>query len=288
MSRSFHSRTQADSVLSTFTAGDGGNVAVQYWPVPEGAPRKGMVVLVHGLGEHAGRHERMAQRLVEWGYAVLGYDQVGHGESEGVRGCLPTTLRLIDDLDDIAASARNRIKPGEKLIVLGHSMGGLVAACWVLLRQPRIDGLVLSSPALRTSLGPLQRLMLALLPRIVPNFRVGTGLRPEGLSHDPEVVEAYKADPLVHDRVSARLARFIAEAGPRVLARAKRWQVPTLLVYSGRDAIVNPQGSRFFAQQAPAGIVEAHAFDDLFHEVFNELDAEPVYGVLKDWLERLA
>lgn len=279
-------RTHADSVLSTFTAGDGGNLALQYWPVPEGATRRGIVVLVHGLGEHAGRYDRLAQRLVDWGYSAIGYDQVGHGDSEGVRGCLPSTRRLIDDLDDIVASARNRLKPGERLIVLGHSMGGLVAASWVLLQQPRIDGLVLSSPALRTDLGPLQRLMLAALPRVAPNFRVGNGVRPEGLSHDPEVVQAYQADPLVHDRVSARLARFIVEAGPRVLARARHWKVPTLLVYAGRDAVVNPKGSQAFAAQAPAALVEAHAFDDLFHEVFNELDAEPVYAALRDWLDR--
>lgn len=281
-------RTHADSVLSTFTAGDGGNLALQYWPVLEGATRRGIVVLVHGLGEHAGRYERLAQRLVDWGYATIGYDQVGHGESEGVRGCLPTTMRLIDDLDDIVASARNRLKPGERLIVLGHSMGGLVAACWVLLRPSHIDGLVLSSPALRTDLGPLQRLMLAVLPRLAPNFRVGNGVRPEGLSHDPEVVQAYRDDPLVHDRLSARLARFIVEAGPRVLARARHWRVPTLLVYSGRDVIVNPQGSQAFAAQAPTGLVEAHAFNDLFHEVFNEAEAEPVYAVLRAWLERRA
>ncbi len=279
-------RAPADSVLSTFTAGDGGNLALQYWPVPEGATRRGIVVLVHGLGEHAGRYERLAQRLVAWGYSVIGYDQVGHGESEGVRGCLPTTLRLIDDLDDVVASARHRLKAGGRLVVVGHSMGGLVAACWVLLRPSRIDGLVLSSPALRTDLGPLQRLMLAVLPRVAPNFRVGNGVRPEGLSHDPDVVEAYKADPLVHDRLSARLARFIVEAGPRVLARARQWKVPTLLLYSGRDVVVNPKGSQAFAAQAPAGMVEAHAFDDLFHEVFNELDAEPVYEALRGWLER--
>ncbi len=279
-------RAHADSVLSTFTAGDGGNLALQYWPVPDGSTRRGLVVLVHGLGEHAGRHERLAQRLVDWGYSVIGYDQVGHGESEGVRGCLPTPMRLIDDLDDIVASARNRLKPGERLIVLGHSMGGLVAACWALLRPSRFDGLVLSSPALRTDLGPLQRLMLAVLPRVAPNFRVGNGVRPEGLSHDSQVVEAYKADPLVHDRLSARLARFIVLAGPRVLARARHWTVPTLLLYSGRDIVVDPKGSEDFAAEAPASVVEAHAFDDLFHEVFNEVEAEPVYEALRQRLGR--
>ncbi len=277
---------QSDSVLSTFTAGDGGNLALQYWPVPEGATRRGIVVLVHGLGEHAGRYDRLAQRLVEWGYSAIGYDQVGHGDSEGVRGCLPTTLRLVDDLDDVVGSVRNRLKPGERLIVLGHSMGGLVAACWVLLRPSRIDGLVLSSPALRTDLGPVKRLLLAVLPHVAPNLRLGNSVRPEALSHDPEVVQAYKADPLVHDRISARLARFIVEGGARVLSRARHWAVPTLLLYSGSDAVVNAKGSQAFAAQAPDGVVEAHAFDDMFHEVFNELDAEPAYEALKDWLDR--
>ena len=278
----------ADSLLSTFTAGDGGNLALQYWPVPEGTPRKGIVVMVHGLGEHAGRYDRLAQRLVDWGYSAIGYDQVGHGESEGVRGGLPSTLRLVEDLDDVVASARNRLRPGERLIVLGHSMGGVVAGCWVLLRPAQINGLVLSSPALRTDLGPLQRLMLAVLPGLAPNFRMGNSVRPEGLSHDPEVVHAYKADPLVHDRVSARLARFIVEGGARVLSRAGNWSVPTLLLYSGRDPVVDPSGSRAFAARAPEGVVEAHAFDDMLHEIFNELDAEPAYAALKDWLERRA
>ncbi len=276
----------ADSVLSTFTAGDGDNLALQHWPVPEGTRRRGIVVLVHGLGEHAGRYERLAQRLTWWGYAVVGYDQCGHGESSGARGCVPTTLRLIDDLADVVESTHRRLRAGEKLFVLGHSLGGLVACCYVILRQPPIDGLVLSSPALRVRPSPWQRLLLAVLPRLAPNFTVSNGLRPEGLSHDPDVVEAYEADPLVHDRVSARLARFLVEAGPRVLARARHWRMPTLLLWGGSDPVVDPRGSLAFSRAAPAEVVTAHAFEDLYHEVFNELEAEPVYAALRGWLDQ--
>ncbi len=152
--------TTTDSVLSTFTAADGDNLAVQYWPAAEDRPRRGVVVVVHGLGEHAGRHDRLAQRLAEWGFAVIGHDQCGHGDSAGTRGCLPSTTRLIDDLADVVDSARHRLKDGEKLFVLGHSMGGLVAACFVLLRRPAIDGLILSSPALRTDLSATQKVLL--------------------------------------------------------------------------------------------------------------------------------
>lgn len=279
---------QADSALSTFTAGDGDNLALQHWPAAEGVPPRGTVVLVHGLGEHAGRHERLAQHLSAWGFAVVGHDQCGHGESSGARGCVPTTLRLIDDLADVVDSARHRLPPGGKLFVLGHSLGGLVACCYVILRQPAIDGLVLSSPALRVTPGPLQRLLLALVPRFAPNLTMRNGVQPEGLSHDPEVVAAYRADPRVHDRISARLARFLVDAGPRVLTRARHWRLPTLLLWGGSDPVVDPQGSADFAAAAPPEVVTARVFPGLFHEVFNELEAEPVYEALRTWLDARA
>ena len=277
--------SHTDSTLSTFTAGDGDNLAVQYWPVPAGTPRRGVVVLVHGLGEHAGRYERVAQRLTGWGFSVHGYDQCGHGDSGGVRGRLPNTMRLIEDLHDIVESAQRRVAPGESLILLGHSMGALVASCLVLLRDVKVDGLVLSSPAFRPYLTPLQKFLLSVLPRMAPNLTLRSRLLPEALSHDPEVVEAYKRDPLVHDRISGRLAYFITEAGPRVLARARKWKIPTLLLYGGEDCIARPQASREFAQNAPPGVVTAHCFEHFYHEVFNELEPEPAYAALRDWLD---
>ncbi|MBL0421252.1 lysophospholipase [Ramlibacter sp. AW1] len=278
--------SHSDSTLSTFTAADGDNLAVQYWPPQLGVPRRGVVVLVHGLGEHAGRYERLAQTLTSWGFAVHGYDQCGHGDSGGVRGRLPNTMRLIEDLYDIVDSASRRVAPGESLIVLGHSVGALVACCLVLLRDVPVDGLVLSSPAFKPYLTPLQKMFLSVLPRFAPNLTVRSPVLPEALSHDPEVVEAYRADPLVHDRISGRLAHFITEAGPRVLARAGRWKVPTLLLYGGEDCVVKPQACRQFAESAPPGLVTAHDFPHHYHEVFNELESEPVYAALRDWVEQ--
>lgn len=278
-------RSQSTSTLSTFTASDGDNLAIQDWPVPDGVALRGVVVLVHGLGEHAGRYEHVAQKLNAWGFAVRGYDQCGHGDSGGDRGSLPSTKRLIEDLSDVVESTRARTPDGVPLILLGHSMGGLVAAYFVTVRRRPVDALVLSSPALNPGLNRFQQFLLATLPRVVPNLRVGNGLDPRFISHDPAVVAAYRADPRVHDRVSARLARFIAEAGPRVVARASQWEVPTLLMYAGQDRLVNPQGSRDFAAAAPASVVSAHCFEDLYHEIFNEREAQPVFDCLRHWLD---
>ena len=279
--------TLSDPSLSTFTAGDGDNLAVRDWPLPEDQPLRGVVVLVHGLGEHGGRYAHVAVRLNSWGFAVRAYDQYGHGESGGVRGALPAMKRLIDDLADIVESTRSRMPDGLPLIVLGHSMGGLVAGCFAALRVRPIQGLVLSSPALDPGLNALQKLLVSVLPRIAPNLTVGNGLKPQFISHDPEVVRAYLADPGVHDRISARLARFIADGGPMVVGRAAKWKLPTLLMYAGDDRLVNPRGSRDFAAAAPPEVVTARCFEGLYHEIFNEpaAMAEPVFAQLKDWLD---
>ena len=105
------------AILSPFTASDGENIALRDWPLPHGAALRGVVVLVHGLGEHAGRYEALASRLNAWGYAVRGYDQYGHGESSGARGNLPAPMRLIEDLADVLESTRLRFGTGAPLIV---------------------------------------------------------------------------------------------------------------------------------------------------------------------------
>ncbi len=275
----------AVSVLSPFVASDGENLAIQDWPQYHGDRLRGVVLLVHGLGEHAGRYETLASQLNDWGFAVRGYDQYGHGESGGSRGGLPSDTRLLDDLADIVDSTRTRMQPDTPLILLGHSLGGLVAARFVSLALRPVEALVLSSPALDPGLNAVQKLLLAVLPKIAPNLRVGNGLDASLISHDPAVVAAYLADPLVHDRISGRLARFIADAGPATVALASQWQVPTLLLYAGADKLVNPAGSRTFVAQAPQQVVTARCFEALRHEIFNELQPEPVFAALREWLD---
>jgi len=276
----------ADTTLSTFVASDGDNVVIQDWPLEAGVRVRGVVILVHGLGEHAGRYDHVARQLNAWGFAVRGYDQCGHGESGGAPGSLPTDTRLLDDLADIVDSTRARMDKGTPLIVLGHSMGGLVAGRFVSLGIRPVDGLVMSSPALNPGLSAFQKLLIAVLPKLFPNLRVGNGVNAHFISHDPAVVAAYLSDKLVHDRISARLARFIATAGPATVAWASSWTVPTLLMYAGDDRLVAPQGSHDFAAAAPTAVVTTHCFEGLYHEIFNELDATPVFAALSKWLDQ--
>ena len=88
----------------------------------------------------------------------------------------------------------------------------------------------------------------------------------------------------MHDRISVRLARFIAHAGPATLAQALRWAVPTLLLFAGEDRLVDPAGSRAFARAAPPSLLTAQEFPRHFHELFNETEREPVFEALRAWL----
>lgn len=262
----------------------GETLALRRLPAP--GPARAVVVVVHGLGEHAGRYHGLAEYLHEWGFAVWAHDHYGHGESSGPRGGLPSELRLVDDLALVIDDAR-RENPGLPLVLLGHSLGGLVAASLVARGLRQVDALVLSSPGLDPGLSGFQKMLLAVLPRIAPGLRVGNGLDDNFLSHDPAVVQAYRDDPLTHDRIGGRLARFLAYEGQTVLQQATDWPVPTLLLYAGDDRLVRSAASRAFASAAaPGGKVEAHCFDSLYHEIFNELEAEPVFEALQRWLNR--
>jgi alpha-beta hydrolase superfamily lysophospholipase len=254
---------------------------------PAGQAARATVLIVHGLGEHMGRYAALAQALNGWGYAVRAYDQYGHGASQGPRGGLPTATRLLDDLALVVDQTRAGMAAGQPLLLLGHSMGGLVAARFVALQRRPLEGLVLSSPALDPGLNPVQKLLVAVLPALLPNLRVGNGLDARLISHDPAVVAAYQSDPLVHDRIAARLARFIADDSAAVRAAASGWVLPTLLLYAGADRLVNPAGSRAFAAAAPPAVLSSQCFEPLSHEIFNE--AEPgrsqVLAALRAWLD---
>lgn len=268
-------------------ADDGTALWLRRWPQ---ANARGRVVIVHGLGEHGGRYAWLAQALNTLGWAVFAHDLRGHGRSAGSRGRLRRTDDPLRDLAVVLDVAR--AEGGGPLLLLGHSLGGAIAARFVaegLAPDPAawhrpVDALVLSSPALDPGLNAAQKLLLALLGPLAPNLAVHNGLKHEWISRDADVVRAYRDDPLVHDRVSARLVRCLLDAGATVLQHAPRWRVPTLLLYAGSDRCVAPRGSAAFAAAAPAAVVTTQAFAPLYHEIFNEPERDAVFGVLRDWL----
>lgn len=263
---------------------DGQALFLRDWPC---APVRDAVLIVHGLGEHSGRYQRLAQWFNQRGYAVRSYDQRGHGNSPGRRGALRHGDDLLADLAVVYADYANALPRAP--LLLGHSMGGLVALRAVLDGAIAPPAMVLSSPALRSWESPRMIKLAALLSRVAPNLPLRNGLDASKLSHVTQVAADYLADPLRHAWITPRLAHFIFADGAACLADAARLAVPTLLLVADGDELVDPAGSRAFARAAAAsGQLTTRFFASLYHELFNE--AEPgrsqVLMQLHDWLGR--
>ncbi len=258
------------------------NLAFYAWPQAPETPRA-TVLLVHGLGEHMGRYGHVASALQAAGYAVFGYDHHGHGLSSGVRGNLTHPQQLVEDLAFVLEHVRS-LTPSP-IIVLGHSMGGLVAASAVAHGIPHIDSLVMSSPALGAQTNLVQKILLASLPKLFPHLRVDNGVKTAWVARDAQVVRAYQQDPLVHRQIAAGLAAWILKEGAKTILQAHAWQTPTLLLYAGQDQLVLPQASAEFARLAPSGVVQSHCFNVMYHEIFNDPEKASVIAKLLAWLD---
>ncbi len=243
------------------------------------------VLLVHGLGEHSGRYQALAEWFWHRGYAVQAYDQRGHGRSEGARGGLPRPDDLLRDLALVyAAFAETQPTPP---LLLGHSMGGLVCVRAVLDQRVAVPGLILSAPALRSRVGPALQWLASVLGRLAPGLPMGQDLPRALLSHEPSVAPAVRADAHCHARITPALADFIFKAGAACRADAGQLAVPTLLLLAGDDHLVDTSGSLDFARAAPEGLLRTQLFASAYHELFNEIASirEPVLAALSDWLD---
>ncbi len=280
---------------ATVRTRDGLDLVTQHWPLAAGQGSHGVAVIVHGLGEHCLRYAHVAAYLNEHGWAAVGYDHRGHGRSPGPRGGLKQGDDFLHDLAKVVDATRAAY-PGQRLIIVGHSLGGAIAGRFVAaLAQPTetapwsrpVDALVLSSPALDVPISAIQKGLLATVGKLTPDVPVGNGLKPEWVCNNPATVKAYIADPLVHDRITGRLTMFILAAGENVRARAPQWTVPTLIMWGGQDRCVKPEGSVAFATTAPSSLVSSQPFPTLSHEIFNEVEQAEVLGVMGDWLGRV-
>jgi acylglycerol lipase len=265
-----------------------GDVALfmQSWRPDDGAQVRGTVVIAHGLGEHSDRYGHVAGRLADEGFAVYAGDHRGHGRSQGPRALIRTTA-VVADLNQLVIRAATA-QPDGPLFLLGHSLGGMIAVIYALAHGGRLDGLVLSGPLAAVDASPVLagtgRLLSAVAPR-APTI----ALDPELVSRDPEVVAAYRADPLVHHgRIPARTVAQITTTVSAFPDTVTAITIPTLILYGTADGLCPPRGSVMLAERIGADDMTVRAYEGLFHEVFNEPERETVISDLVAWLDQRA
>ncbi|MPQ96401.1 alpha/beta fold hydrolase [Modestobacter sp. I12A-02628] len=255
----------------------------QSWTVPQPV---GVVVLVHGVHEHGGRYRHVAERLARSGYASYAADHPGHGRSAGARGDIGSMAAAVAGIEETVQLAGRR-HPDVPVFVYGHSLGGLVSVQYLTgSPDPRVRGAVLSAPALDTSAAtPLQRRVGPALSRLLP--RVGVvQLEAEAVSRDPEVVRAYRTDPLNHmGRLRARTGTEIMIAAAAAPERLRSLTMPLLVLHGSADRLMPTAASEVVRDAAGSAEVTLLVYEGLYHEPHNEPEQERVLDDVVAWLD---
>ena len=262
---------------------DGTKLAYRAWPT---AAAQATFAVVHGLGEHSGRYARFAEGMARHGMSTYALDLRGHGESEGQRGHVDSWSQWTDDVSAFVSHVEHLV--GAEVVPLGHSFGGAALLSTVLAgKLPNSKRFAVSSPALKLRLqAPAWKAAIApYASKIVPRLAMDNEVDAAAVSRIPEVVAAYRNDPLVHSRISSRMYTEWQNATVDILGRAGQIKIPFLILAGTADPLIDPEGSRRLHELAPS-LSELHMLEGRYHEPFNDLGSDEVFQLVADWMQR--
>jgi alpha-beta hydrolase superfamily lysophospholipase len=252
-----------------------GRIAVREWSAAE--PRV-LVLIAHGYGEHIGRYDHVARALVEHGAVVVGPDHLGHGRSEGERVLIEDVDDLVSDLHGVAIRAQE-LHPGLPVVLIGHSMGGIVATLYAQRHGSELAALVLSGPVIGGNPGFQALLGMDPLPEVPVD--------PSILSRDPSVGEAYMADPLVyHGGFKRETLQALFGAVDAIAAGPGLGDLPTLWMHGELDALAPLDVTRPAIERIRGTQLEERVYEGARHEIFNEINKDDVIAEVTSFLDR--
>ncbi len=272
--------------VETFIESDDGiRLFVRRWDAER--PRASCI-LVHGIAEHSGRYEGLARALTERGLSVWAMDNRGHGRSGGARCDCTGLENYTSDLGKLIAHIQAEA-PSPTRLLIGHSLGGLICLDYAAHHPEELRGVAVSSPALKLALHlPKIKVIAAeTLNHYLPTTHIPNGVDPHFLSRDPNVVEAYKRDPLIDRSLTARCAVALRDAMAASMSLADKIQIPMLILQAGEDRVCDPAAAAAFAQKARRELVTFKRYDGFYHELFNEPEKERVIADLAAWANTL-
>jgi alpha-beta hydrolase superfamily lysophospholipase len=262
---------------------DGTKLAYRAWRT---AAAQATFAVVHGLGEHSGRYARFAEGMARHGMSTYALDLRGHGESEGQRGHVDSWSQWTDDVSAFVSHVEHLV--GAEVVPLGHSFGGAALLSTVLAAKlPNSKRFAVSSPALKLRLqAPAWKAAIApYASKIVPRLAMDNEVDAAAVSRIPEVVAAYRNDPLVHSRISSRMYTEWQNATVDILGRAGQIKIPFLILAGTADPLIDPEGSRRLHELAPS-LSELDMLEGRYHEPFNDLGSDEVFQLVADWMQR--
>ncbi len=264
------------STASFGTTRDGLTQRRRHWAATD---PKAAILLVHGIGEHSGRYEHVGDALSDAGYDTLAFDQRGFGETGGRRAFVTEFSEYTDDVADLLAERREL---GVPVVLMGHSLGGLIVAAYLVGNDPAPDLAVLSAPALAAEIPRWQRFAVPVLSRVAPQLHVKSDFDGSILSRDESVQQAYDNDPLRVNGTTASLGRQIMAAMASTSAQLDKITIPTYVLHGGDDKLVPPAASEPIGELPN---VTRKVWPGLLHECLNEPEWPDVVAGITDWLD---
>ena len=259
------------------------------WDAADGVARRPRgIYLFHGTGEHAGRYEHVAEALSRQGFVVGAHDHPGHGRSAGERGRhYPPGAYATQAGIQFMRFAK---ETGSTPILLGHSLGGVLAAELVLMHGLQVHGLILSAPAFLPFVKTTDKIKLRVMNALAPHYCLELPYDASRLTHDKEMIDLSHADKLNHGFKSAGMITWLVRTGKELLTLSPKLDVDTLLLVPGDDPVVDPAGSKQFAAKAPADKVTLKLHPGAYHELFNETTEhrERAIADMIEWLDKIA
>ncbi|MGC4049540.1 MAG: bifunctional alpha/beta hydrolase/class I SAM-dependent methyltransferase [Paludibaculum sp.] len=272
-----------------FTTSDGTRLFYRYWPPLQGPPKEA-VVLFHRGHEHSGRLQHVVDELDLPSTAMFAWDARGHGHSvdDATNGPVPTMGTLVKDVDVFIRHIRGEFGIAmEDIALLGQSVGSVLAAAWVHDYAPPVRCMVLAAPAFSVKLYvPLARPALGLFHQLFGNFHVNSYVKPSALTHDPERIASYKADPLIRRPISVNILLALYSTADRLIEDAAAIQVPTQILISGADFVVRHKPQHEFYQRLGSKVKEIHVFDGFYHDTLGERDRAPAIAKARGFLQK--
>nr|WP_245347305.1 alpha/beta hydrolase [Cohnella lubricantis] len=252
--------------------------------LPNTAP-KAAVIALHGLGDHSGGMANMTQRLAEQGYAVYAFDLRGHGRNPGTRAYIRKWEEYTDDLHLFRQKVELE-QPNSPLYLIGHSLGGAISIDYALRRSAGLAGLAAIAPALTYEMKLPEKVLVAVLSIVKPDFTVNSKPDFTALTKDPEARARLASDELRHYSVTPGLGRGLANAIKRIESSAHTLSLPFLLQYGLADPVTPPGKLRLFFDSIPSGDKRRIEYPDMLHRPYDDLERERFLADLTGWLDR--
>jgi alpha-beta hydrolase superfamily lysophospholipase len=272
----------------SFTATDRTQLFYRYWPASTQQP-KGALVLFHRGHEHSGRMQHVVQELSLPEYACFAWDARGHGHSPGERGYSPSLSTSVRDIDNFIHHISSVYSISiENIVVIAQSVGAVLVSTWVHDYAPNIRGMVLASPAFKVKLYvPFARSFLKLRQCIQGNFFVNSYVKAKFLTHDPERIASYQADPLISRPIASHILLSLYDTADRIVSDAAAIVVPTQLLVSGSDFVVHQQPQQQFYENLGSTTKEIHVFEGFYHDTLGELDRGQAIDKARNFINQL-